>query len=194
MVEQKRLELSTLTLPVWCSSQLSYCPEKFNFIEEQQNGSGTWIRTKDQVVNSHLLYRWAMPERWYHLIYHLRIKMQAIFWKKFNFFLFFCIFSRFLPCFAEILKNKSALLVFSWFFDGLWQNWVENRIIHNTWLSRNFVVFLTKFRLCSLTSPICDVYLFWSNSRNWPSFDYAEIGDMQFKREKYLKQLIERWN
>ena len=26
MVEQKRLELSTLTLPVWCSSQLSYCP------------------------------------------------------------------------------------------------------------------------------------------------------------------------
>ena len=28
----------------------------------QENGSGSWIRTSDQVVNSHLLYRWAMPE------------------------------------------------------------------------------------------------------------------------------------
>ena len=30
----------------------------FEFI----NGSGTWIRTRDQMINSHLLYRWAMPE------------------------------------------------------------------------------------------------------------------------------------
>ena len=30
----------------------------FNFI----NGSGTRIRTWDQMINSHLLYRWAMPE------------------------------------------------------------------------------------------------------------------------------------
>ena len=29
----------------------------------QKNGSGSRIRTYDQVVNSHLLYRWAMPER-----------------------------------------------------------------------------------------------------------------------------------
>lgn len=29
----------------------------------QKNGSGSWIRTSDQVVNSHLLYRWAMPEQ-----------------------------------------------------------------------------------------------------------------------------------
>ena len=29
MVEQKRLELSTPTLPVWRSSQLSYCPAMF---------------------------------------------------------------------------------------------------------------------------------------------------------------------
>ena len=27
------------------------------FIARNKNGSGTWIRTKDQVVNSHLLYR-----------------------------------------------------------------------------------------------------------------------------------------
>ena len=26
------------------------------------NGSGTRIRTWDQMINSHLLYRWAMPE------------------------------------------------------------------------------------------------------------------------------------
>ena len=40
------------------ASSLFFCP-KFG----QKNGSGTWIRTKDQVVNSHLLYRWAMPEQ-----------------------------------------------------------------------------------------------------------------------------------
>ena len=37
--------------------------EKGGKYEDTKNGSGTWIRTKDQVVNSHLLYRWAMPER-----------------------------------------------------------------------------------------------------------------------------------
>ena len=28
-----------------------------NWESEQKNGSGSWIRTSDQVVNSHLLYR-----------------------------------------------------------------------------------------------------------------------------------------
>ena len=28
----------------------------------KQNGSPDWIRTSDQMVNSHLLYRWATEE------------------------------------------------------------------------------------------------------------------------------------
>ena len=39
----------------------NYCRSKFKGenlgIEAKKNGSGAWIRTRDQVVNSHLLYR-----------------------------------------------------------------------------------------------------------------------------------------
>ena len=33
-------------------------------------------------------------------------------------------------------------------------------VVHNTWLSRNLVAFLTKFRLCAWFFPYDDVYLF----------------------------------
>ena len=49
-----------------------YCNNRFlRLLRRYKTGSGAWIRTRDQVVNSHLLYRWATPE------HHLRWSWQC---------------------------------------------------------------------------------------------------------------------